>query len=624
MAMSSTTTGSSSLATAFQVPVATMVGRQRHSTTSVLRMKENVNNNDDPVDIDNPTTMDRRSFFTASAAASLLWTQFPHAAMAGGLVQFPCDRPLKNRYHFMRAGLSELEEEHLWCTNPLFMTNRENALAASAQKSVLEACEAIKASGHLPTVAYHSLAANGIDTADLIGQQLRLGRDRILPEFTYLDPRGVGLWDSNDEMEIKPAVWAMDVYEAGKEGTGGRPPANTDGTPNETLADQFVRLRQFLSLQESRTSGENILLIFPDGTGPALLSAMIAGIPLSQTHVLEYAPAEVRLDITRESILASYAAKKNDETYLATIERGKEQLAALRKLKREDMVSLKDQRLELERQALEENFLRVKAKERQREQQLLAAKANAKQQKQSTTTTPQGGEDGTTAFDAAALPTRRPVAKAPMDEIDFMDGSKVTALFGMGVVGAGLAAVTGVLGGGGGKDDDKSVVTTTASNVIVGRNGTVALSPPTRMQSATLSRPSPTTPLSRPSSTPRSEQSANTARSGDATTQQENEIVANDNNTVDDELKQLEEAQLAMDSLLMENADSATNSDYDNDDPIAKELGELEAAQKAMDDYLNMDDGASDWLQVLAEIRNEPEEDAAAADDDNAKINGEK
>jgi hypothetical protein len=186
-------------------------------------------------------------------------------AHAGGLLQFPMDSstgqtpPLKNKYHLMRAGPSELEVLGIYSTNPLFLTNRENAMVPDrGEKLITDALNQIKTETPdlSPTVAYHSLAANGMDTGDYIARQMKLGREKLLPEFTYLDQRGIGLWDSSDESIVRPAIWAMDVMEGGPLGMGGRPPPNDDGTPNETLHDQFIRLRQFISLQESRTAGE--------------------------------------------------------------------------------------------------------------------------------------------------------------------------------------------------------------------------------------------------------------------------------------------------------------------------------------------------------------------------------
>jgi hypothetical protein len=127
---------------------------------------------------------------------------------------------------------------------------------SSGEKLVLDALKKLKLeTDAFPTILYHSLAANGMDTGDLIARKLNLGREKCLPEFTYLDQRGIGLWDSGGEALIKPAIWALDYQEAGKSGMQGRPPNNEDGTASETLNDQFIRLRQFLSLQESRTSG---------------------------------------------------------------------------------------------------------------------------------------------------------------------------------------------------------------------------------------------------------------------------------------------------------------------------------------------------------------------------------
>ncbi|KAG7369570.1 hypothetical protein IV203_027316 [Nitzschia inconspicua] len=344
-------------------------------------------------------TLDRRQLFQSVAKVALssatalttTTTVFPLPAHAGGLLQFPVTKavPLKNKYHLIRAGTSELEQDGIYSTNPLFLTNRENQMHPKGNTLIKRALEKLP-SNQLPTVIYHSLAANGMDTGDLIARELKLGRDRLLPEFTYLDQRGIGLWDSSDMSIVKPALWALDELEAGPEGFGARPPANEDGTPNETLHDQFIRLRQFISLQESRTSGETILIIFPDGTGPALFSAMIAGIPFNKVHVLEMVPGELRLDITPESIKALYEQRKNDPDYLAVIEDGKEKLVTLRQKQKDgtlqEWISLKDSRAEEERQDLERQLQERKqaeearAMERKKQEQAKAqAMAEAKQ-----------------------------------------------------------------------------------------------------------------------------------------------------------------------------------------------------------------------------------------------------
>ena len=96
----------------------------------------------------------------------------------------------------MRAAPSLLEIQGIYSTNPLFLTNRENAMDTSSggEQIVLQALEKIRTGTPddlFPTVAYHSLSANGMDTADLVARQLQLGREKLLPEFTYLDQRGM-------------------------------------------------------------------------------------------------------------------------------------------------------------------------------------------------------------------------------------------------------------------------------------------------------------------------------------------------------------------------------------------------------------------------------------------------
>ena len=79
----------------------------------------------------------------------------------------------------MRAGYSELEDEGIYSSNPLFLTNRDNAMSDKGYQSLKGAISTLKKTNNIPTVAYHSLAANGMDTGDLIARELKLGRDRL-------------------------------------------------------------------------------------------------------------------------------------------------------------------------------------------------------------------------------------------------------------------------------------------------------------------------------------------------------------------------------------------------------------------------------------------------------------
>jgi hypothetical protein len=134
------------------------------------------------------------------------------------LVQFPCTEGLMNTYHFMRAGESLLEEQNMWGTNPLFLTNREAALSSKGINQVHQACQVMEEAGLDLSVVKFPIAANAMDTSDIVAAELQIGRNRLVPEYTYLDQRGIGKWDMLSLDSTEDAVWAMDAREAGKEG----------------------------------------------------------------------------------------------------------------------------------------------------------------------------------------------------------------------------------------------------------------------------------------------------------------------------------------------------------------------------------------------------------------------
>lgn len=78
---------------------------------------------------------------------------------------------------------------------------------------------------------------------------------------------------------------------------------------------------------ETQFSGDTIVLVFPNGSGPALLSAMIAGIPYNKSHALEFAPGEIRLDVTMDKTLQLYEQKmqSNVKSYAELVDQGKEE-----------------------------------------------------------------------------------------------------------------------------------------------------------------------------------------------------------------------------------------------------------------------------------------------------------
>lgn len=118
--------------------------------------------------------LNRRSFLGGTLQTLTLLGIQSDAANARGLVRFPCKDQLLNTYHFMRAGTSLLEEEDVWSTNPLFLTNREAALSQYGEAYVRNACKYMASQGINPTVVRYSLAAASVDSANIVGDELKV------------------------------------------------------------------------------------------------------------------------------------------------------------------------------------------------------------------------------------------------------------------------------------------------------------------------------------------------------------------------------------------------------------------------------------------------------------------
>lgn len=85
-----------------------------------------------------------------------------------------------------------------------------------------------------------------------------------------------------------------------------------------------------LIVLETQYSGDEIVLVFPDGGSPALLSCLIAGIPLNKCHSLNFAPGEIRFNVNMENSLRLLDEKISSPEYNDALTMGNEQLVALR------------------------------------------------------------------------------------------------------------------------------------------------------------------------------------------------------------------------------------------------------------------------------------------------------
>ena len=478
---------------------------------------------------------------------------------SAGLIQFPCNKPLANTYHLMRAGQSLLEAEDIWATNPLFLTNRECALSDLGIRQVEEACRYLNdpSTGvSAPTIVRHSFAANAIDTANIVGRDLRLGRDRLVPEFFFLDPRAVGLWDNLPISQAESAVWAMDADEAGQYGTNpsSRPPPNEDGTPAETLSDQVPRLRQLLSACESIYSGDTVLLIFPDGTGPALLSCLIGGIPLSRTHELELKSGEVRTNVNYESVKAMMGDQPSEE-YRAAIGQGREKLKALRAQK-DKVVNVKDQRYA---QELREEEARVAEAERKKAEKEEAERLRREEM-------------------SKRVERERKEKKERDDDVDTTP--IVAALVGAGALGVGASFMS--------QDEIEDEVTEVEGVATNGAVNTTTTAPATAFANSTATVDSAKEILSI--------RSINGVPISDATS------FMVDVSKEDKSKDASADAGVAATSQSAPSSPAGADSLHDDDLIASTPQDRLERAEKAMQDYMEQDDGGEAWLSMLSDI----------------------
>lgn len=59
-----------------------------------------------------------------------------------------------------------------------------------------------------------------------------------------------------------------------------KPPPIDDGTPNESVADVFVRVTQLMSILETQYSGDTVVIVSPDSDNLTVLQAGLVGLDL--------------------------------------------------------------------------------------------------------------------------------------------------------------------------------------------------------------------------------------------------------------------------------------------------------------------------------------------------------
>lgn len=305
------------------------------------------------------------------------------------------------------------------------------------------------------------------------------------------------------------------------------------------------------------------MVIFPDSTGGALLSAMIAGVPLNQVHELEFGPGELRMDVTKASILELLKEKQGTDLseYKSIITAGRDELSRLRSSK--DIVSLKDKRLEAERIQIDNQYNEKEAeRQEQEEAKRVSREEMAREVREKEEERKLERQRVREQKEERRLEKLRPAVRAEPTTPDGEISGPVVALGTAAVIGtAGLLAVA--------RSEEQ------APAKVVSNKSDNPVEPKTKEAASALG----------------------IATSNDAPKASETELTetaaSKDVETVD---------------LLAEiNLEDTVETTPEPIDPF-------EAAEQAMEEYLNKDDGGEDWLAVMSEIIDEPK-DSERSDD---------
>jgi hypothetical protein len=210
----------------------------------------------------------------------------------GSLVQFPAAK-LNSTYWLVRAGLSEAESQGFVLSNPVAKTSMTSGLCSLGKRQIIDTTlPMLLTSGACENGCWlwPGMATNSYQTAEILAEQFGLGRNRIVPEFSKLDSRGVGALEGGDLTVVRAEVAAGDAASA-----DWRPPRGENGTPNESVLDVMTRGRELLSLLETQFQGQNVVIIAPDSDNLSILQAAVLGVDLREHGKYGFAPGEARI-----------------------------------------------------------------------------------------------------------------------------------------------------------------------------------------------------------------------------------------------------------------------------------------------------------------------------------------
>ncbi|KAJ0049178.1 hypothetical protein Pint_15423 [Pistacia integerrima] len=194
------------------------------------------------------------------------------------------------RYFLVRAGESEFESLGIINTNPVAKTSVDSGLSEIGKKQTVRAAFELKAMGACDKGCWiwPSITQRAYQAAEIIASVNGISRSYIVPEYSFLDARGLGAYEGK-KLESVSEIYASDGISPTI-----KPPPIDDGTPNESVADVFVRVTQLMSILETQYSEDTVIIVSPDSDNLTILQAGLTGLDLRRHRELSFAPGEVR------------------------------------------------------------------------------------------------------------------------------------------------------------------------------------------------------------------------------------------------------------------------------------------------------------------------------------------
>ncbi|RWR94883.1 Phosphoglycerate mutase family protein isoform 1 [Cinnamomum micranthum f. kanehirae] len=238
----------------------------------------------------NPLALFNRRHLLLYVSISPSLLSLPIPAAARGLFQMPPPR-LNNRYFLVRAGESEYERIGIINTNPVAKTSVDNGLSEEGKRQTARAALELKAIGACEGDCWiwPSITQRSYQAAEIIAFVNGVNRSHIVPEYSFLDARGLGSYEGRSLDSI------TEVYASDSISPNTKPPPIDNGTPNESVADVFVRVTQLMSVIETQYSGDTVIIVSPDSDNLTVLQAGLVGLDLRRHTDLSFSPGEIRL-----------------------------------------------------------------------------------------------------------------------------------------------------------------------------------------------------------------------------------------------------------------------------------------------------------------------------------------